>query len=251
MKKWIKVLLAAIAVLILAAAAALLVWGLNPAPAQSAALAALQSDAAVLVTAETWGAGFTPVGEAVQSGFIIYPGAHVDWRAYSLAAHEISACGYRVDLVRMPLSMALFAPGRAEQVIAANPSIQNWIIGGHLLGGVEAAVYAYEHPGQIQGLVFWASYPAEANDFSASGLPVLSVSGSLDGLATPEKISASAQRLPSSTLWLEIQGGNHAQFGDYGPQSGDNPATISAEDQREQIVAATCDFIGSIIAAGK
>ena len=53
MKKWIKVLLAAIAVLILAAAAALLVWGLNPAPAQSAALAALQSDATVLVTAET------------------------------------------------------------------------------------------------------------------------------------------------------------------------------------------------------
>jgi hypothetical protein len=251
MKKWIKVFLAAIAVFILAAAAALLIWGLNPAPAQSAALAALQSDAAVTVTDEPWGAGFTPVGEAVQSGIIIYPGAHVDWRAYSLAARAIAACGYQVDLVKMPLSMALFAPGRAEQVIAANPSIHNWIIGGHSLGGVEAAAYAYDHPSQIQGLVFWASYPAEANDFSASSLPVLSISGSLDGLATPEKIGDSAQRLPSSTLWLEIQGGNHAQFGDYGAQSGDNPAAISAEDQREQIVTATCDFISAITAAGK
>jgi predicted alpha/beta-hydrolase family hydrolase len=251
MKKWLKIILVTGLIVVLAAAGRFVYWGLHPAPAQPAALAALQSDAAVTVTDEPWGAEFAPAGQAAESGFIIYPGAHVDWRAYSLAAREIAACGYQVDLVMMPLSMALFAPGRAEQVIVANPSIQNWIIGGHSLGGVEAAAYAYDHPSQIQGLVFWASYPAEANDFSASSLPVLSISGSLDGLATPEKIGASAQRLPSSTLWLEIQGGNHAQFGDYGSQSGDNPAAISAEDQREQIVAATCDFISAITAAGK
>ena len=31
---------------------------------------------------------------------------------------------------------------------------------------------------------------------------------------------------------IEIEGGNHAQFGNYGPQEGDLPATISVEEQQ-------------------
>ena len=42
---------------------------------------------------------------------------------------------------------------------------------------------------------------------------------------------------------VEIEGGNHAQFGNYGPQEGDLPATISAEEQQAQTVEAISDFI--------
>ena len=42
---------------------------------------------------------------------------------------------------------------------------------------------------------------------------------------------------------VEIEGGNHAQFGNYGPQEGDLPATISAEEQQAQTVAAISGFI--------
>ena len=42
---------------------------------------------------------------------------------------------------------------------------------------------------------------------------------------------------------VEIQGGNHAQFGNYGPQKGDAPAAISAEEQQAQTVEAISDFI--------
>ena len=42
---------------------------------------------------------------------------------------------------------------------------------------------------------------------------------------------------------VEIQGGNHAQFGNYGPQKGDLPATISAEKQQEQTVEAIGVFL--------
>ena len=42
---------------------------------------------------------------------------------------------------------------------------------------------------------------------------------------------------------VEIEGGNHAQFGNYGPQEGDLPATISAEEQQAQTVEAITDFI--------
>ena len=47
-------------------------------------------------------------------------------------------------------------------------------------------------------------------------------------------------------LFVPIEGGDHAQFGWYGPQSGDNPATISREEQQAQIVQATVDFLGSL-----
>ena len=42
---------------------------------------------------------------------------------------------------------------------------------------------------------------------------------------------------------VEIEGGNHAQFGNYGPQKGDLPATISAEEQQAQAVDAITYFI--------
>ena len=42
---------------------------------------------------------------------------------------------------------------------------------------------------------------------------------------------------------VEIEGGNHAQFGNYGPQKGDLPATISAQDQQAQTVEAIANFL--------
>jgi hypothetical protein len=45
--------------------------------------------------------------------------------------------------------------------------------------------------------------------------------------------------MPPDTRWAPIEGGNHAQFGWYGEQSGDNPATISREAQQAQVVDAT------------
>ena len=52
--------------------------------------------------------------------------------------------------------------------------------------------------------------------------------------------------LPASTTWLPIQGGNHAQFGWYGPQPGDGQPTITREDQQAQVVAATVALLEEI-----
>ena len=73
-----------------------------------------------------------------------------------------------------------------------------------------------------------------------------SIYGTRDGLTTGDKIEASRPLLPPDTAWVAIEGGNHAQFGWYGPQSGDNPATISREDQQAQIVAATLALLLSL-----
>lgn len=106
-----------------------------------------------------------------------------------------------------------------------------------------AANFTAANPGVLDGLVLWASYPAESDDLRQSGLKVSSIYGSLDGLATGEKIDASRALLPTDTTWVEILGGNHAQFGSYGAQAGDNPATISPEEQRQQIVKASVDLL--------
>ena len=109
-----------------------------------------------------------------------------------------------------------------------------------------AANFAYSHPGTVEGLVLWAAYPAGSNDLSLAALKVISISGTLDGLSTPAKIEASRDLLPADTTWVIIQGGNHAQFGWYGKQNGDNPASITRSEQQDQIVDATVTFLDDL-----
>jgi hypothetical protein len=72
-----------------------------------------------------------------------------------------------------------------------------------------------------------------------TGLDIVSVSGTNDGLATPADIEASKVDLPADTHFVAVQGGVHAYFGDYGAQSGDGTATISRADAQRQIIDAT------------
>ncbi len=109
-----------------------------------------------------------------------------------------------------------------------------------------AASYLYSNPGVADGLILWASYPAESNNLSASGLKALSIYGTLD-MAGMDKFDASRTLLPADTTWAVIEGGNHAQFGDYGFQPGDNVATISAAEQQAQIVDATILFLETMV----
>lgn len=189
---------------------------------------------------------FVPDGGPPTVGLILYPGGRVDYRAYAPLAQAIADQGYFVALVRMPLSLAVFDPDAAAEVIAANPQIERWAVGGHSLGGAMAANFVYTHPGAVDGLVLWAAYPASSNDLSRSGVRVVSISASLDGLATPDKIAASVPLLPPDTVWVTIEGGNHAQFGWYGEQKGDNPAAISRQQQQEQIVQATANLLAGL-----
>ncbi|MCS7010679.1 MAG: alpha/beta hydrolase [Anaerolineales bacterium] len=189
---------------------------------------------------------FVPDGGAPTVGLILYPGGRVDFRAYAPAAQAIADRGYFVAMVRMPLNLAVFDPDAAAEVIAAHPEIERWAVGGHSLGGAMAANFAAANPGSVQGLVLWAAYPAASDDLSRSGLRVVSISASLDGLATPDKIAASRPFLPPDTVWVVIEGGNHAQFGWYGIQKGDNFATISREMQQVQVIEATVALLESL-----
>lgn len=212
----------------------------TPAPMQEA-LAALEAPArtdGVLVTTDEW-LTFRPTDMEPKTGLILYPGGRVDPRAYAPTARAIAAEGYLVVITPMPLNLAFFAPNRAQAVIDDFPDIQHWAVGGHSLGGAMAARFAHQHPSAVEGLALWASYPAESNDLSEYDLAIVSVYGTRDGLATPEEIEDSRPRLPPETRWVAIEGGNHAQFGWYGPQGGDRPALIGRSAQQHQVINAT------------
>jgi hypothetical protein len=248
MKRALLRVLAALGILITLAGIGFVVWGSTPQAASDEALQALVSDSHVRVETEPW-ITFTPATGSPQAGFIVYPGGHVDPRAYAPLARQIAAQGYSVTIVPMPLALAVLAPDRALEVMAANPTISSWAIGGHSLGGAMAARFTYTHPGAVDGLVLWAAYPASTDDLSGFDLIVASIYGTMDGLASGDKIDASRPLLPPDTQWVPIEGGNHAQFGDYGAQAGDGVPTIPATEQQSQAAEATVELLEEIVEA--
>jgi pimeloyl-ACP methyl ester carboxylesterase len=185
------------------------------------------------------------VGQQPETGLVFYPGGKVDYRAYAPYARAVATQGYLVVIARMPLNLAVFDSGEAGEVIKDYPQIKYWVVGGHSLGGSMAAHYTFQHPGRVQGLVLLASYPAGSDNLAHSGVKVLSIFGTNDWLATGLKIDAARPLLPADTRYVAIQGGNHAQFGNYGVQSGDHTATISREEQQQQAVDATINLLQS------
>jgi len=218
-------------------------WAYTPLGPMPEASLALISDEQVLVQSRVEWWEFLPASGQSTTGLIIYPGGRVDWRSYAPLAKKIADAGFLVALVPMPFNLAVFAPQKASEVIAAHPEIQRWAIGGHSLGGAMAANFAYANPEQVQGLVLWASYPAENNPLKNLPIRVISIYGSEDGLATTDVVEASRGLLPPDTRWVQIAGGNHAQFGWYGNQPGDGQPLISREDQQLVIVAETVKFL--------
>ncbi len=241
MKIWLKRISLALLALLIMATAAFVIWAENPLEAMPEALLALESDDEVLVFSKRWMV-FSPMNLETQTGIIIYPGGRVDPRAYAPLAKEIARAGYLVILPPMPLNLAFTGINVADEIMAANPNVENWYVGGHSLGGAMAAEYTAANPEKIDGLFLWASYSAESTDLRAiPNLKVLSIYGTEDGGAA--EIVHAWQRMPSDTIWVEMEGANHAQFGWYGIQPGDGVATITREAQQAWVLEETLAFI--------
>ena len=222
----------------------LIAWGNDAYPPLQPALDALQSDSQVTVTEQDGFITFEPAGVEAATGFILYPGGRVDYRVYAPVLRQVAARGFFVAVVKVRINLAFFDLNAADRVISTYPAIQNWAIGGHSLGGVAASSYVSNHRDQVAGLVLWASYPAD-DSLAGTSLKVLSIYGTND-MAGMEPFDKSRAQLPVDTQYIVIDGGNHAQFGSYGPQQGDNPAAISAEAQWTQITDATVRLLEAV-----
>lgn len=171
------------------------------------------------------------------TGLVFFPGAKVEPAAYAARLADLVAeDGITVVIAKPWLGLALLDRRDLETFTAAADDVETWMVGGHSLGGVRACQLAAD----ADALVLLGSYCA--NDLSATDLPVLSISGSEDGLSTPQKIDDARDLLPDDAQMLEIPGASHASFGDYGPQDGDGTASIEDAEMTEQVTEAVLEI---------
>ena len=194
------------------------------------AAAALVSDETVTVTQTGYGWLFD--GPSEDEALIFYPGGKVEETAYAPLLRRLAGQGMDVCLVKMPFRLAVFGAGKADQVIAQH-DYTRWYIGGHSLGGVMAASYAAAHSGRFSGIYLLAAYPSGPLD---ENVRTVTIYGSEDGVLNRTKMEEAKQYLPQDSAAYVIEGGNHAQFGNYGIQDGDGNASVSAEEQQRRTV---------------
>lgn len=168
-----------------------------------------------------------------SKGLIFYPGGLVSPNAYLPLLAPLATKGVRIVITKPFLNLAVFNPEAAISIVQSSPDLK-WYIAGHSLGGAMAVKAVKKRSELFSGLALLGAYADQSDAISDKTLPVLSVSASQDGLSTPVKIDKAKVYLPAQTKYLVIEGGNHAQFGDYGVQDKDGQASIERHLQQEQ-----------------
>ena len=199
-------------------------------PADAVARRYMESDDTVKVEQTKYGWLFD--GPSSDSALIFYPGARVEETAYAPLLHELAANGIDVCLVKMPLRLASLGE-KAAGGILDDYDYSNWYIGGHSLGGVVASGYASYHPASFSGVILLGSYPLKKLPDSLKELMII---GSEDKILNEERILRSRKYDSIQSVEYIIEGGNHSQFGSYGPQRGDGKSKIAGNIQVEETV---------------
>lgn len=99
------------------------------------------------------------------------------------------------------------------------------------MGGAMASNYASKNKNKVEGLILLGAYIY--GDYPAD--KALTIYGTFN--------SNLEKNIDYTENIVIIDGGNHAQFGNYGEQKGDSAATISRDDQQNITVDAIEEFI--------
>ncbi len=183
---------------------------------------------------------FTPKNGESTKGFIFYPGGKVEYKAYAPLLRDLSDNGISSVMVKMPFNLAVFNMNGADKKQSLFPSIKDWYIGGHSLGGAMACSYLENHISEYNGVVLLAAYSTV--DLSSTNLKTLSLLASNDKVINKSKYDSNKNHLPNLEEYT-IEGGVHSYFGDYGIQNGDGNPTITVGEQRKETVTAITSFI--------
>lgn len=120
---------------------------------------------------------------------------------------------------------------------------KTYIIAGHSQGAKMSAQFVFENPDLIDKLILIGTTHPRDISLAKSKIPVLKIFGSNDGVADKKSVLKNKHLLPQTAIFKEIVGGNHAQFGYYGYQLGDNKASITREEQQSETFEAILTFI--------
>ena len=188
-----------------------------------------------------------PTDGEVDAAILFIPGGLVDPHAYIPSFKPFTTqLRMKVLILKVRSNLAIFNSGQANK-IRKQFTENKWLIGGHSLGGVVAAMSVGKNPEAYEGLFLMGSY--SITDLSDWDKPVFSFLAENDQVTIDADVETNANNLPpgieatsqasltglgssqGKTVYYTIEGGNHAQFGSYGTQSGDGIATITREAQ--------------------
>ena len=234
-RKWKFRILVPLFALIDALIIAFLLWASVYYHADDTAIKAMQSDG--VVTVEQTKSGWLLDGPSDDKALIFYPGAKVDVKAYAPLLRQLAEEEMDVYLVKMPLNLAFFGIGKAGEIVE-DSAYEQYYMSGHSLGGAMAAGYAAEHESGFAGVILFAAYPTQE-----TAIDTLVIYGSEDGVLNMARIAEAPNLVSGNYSEVVIDGGNHAQFGNYGKQKGDGEADISAEEQQTQTIQAIRKFV--------
>lgn len=174
-------------------------------------------------------------------GLIFYPGGKVGNEAYAPMLRTLSDNGITSILVKMPFHLAILDGNGADNKQALASNVTSWYIGGHSLGGLMASSYISKHSDSFLGLILLAAY-SNIDLSSYTNLKTLSFTASNDKVLNYDNYYKYESYLPNHKR-VDIDGGIHSYFGDYGIQKGDGTPTITVEEQRSKV----CDEIVSYV----
>lgn len=161
--------------------------------------------------------------------FIFYPGANVEPESYIPLLQPLKKEQIDSIIIKMPLNLAILGWKKAEIVIENKKEQYDSIyLVGHSLGGAMASQYASKNKDEIDGLILLGAYPYKKYPVEKT-LCIYGSEGEIEG-RNKEKI----RKIEDLKYQYEIQGGNHAQFGNYGVQKRDGEGIITNEEQQKQ-----------------
>lgn len=193
----------------------------------------------------------TPSGpDRVDVGIVFIPGTRIAREAYVATwAPIVEATGVAVHIPAVPLNLPALAGDPIGDIIAANPGIPTWIVGGHSMGGFEAAAYTAATDERPAGLLLWGSGPART-DLSEVALPTLLVAGEADSVLPLDRALREGSLPPGATIEV-VDGMTHGQFGRYGDEEvGDRGSGRSNAETLDDLAAATAAFLRGVAPDG-
>ncbi|GHP06618.1 hypothetical protein PPROV_000536300 [Pycnococcus provasolii] len=186
-------------------------------------------------------------------GIVLYNGAFVDPRSYSVLASKLASRGVNVIVPVFPNDLATDCNGMTLEAVtnAFFPNVTAWMVAGHSYGGVGAGYAAAATllcggtSPRVVALGVIGSYIKDLlqcpetipvpNFEGDDHLHAAVITGNRDLSMNLTNFVDNLNRLPVHTTFTSIIGGNHQQFGSYDPSGRsrdiDGNATISRDAQ--------------------
>ena len=189
--------------------------------------------------------GFIPAAPNGH-GLLIMHGALIKPLSYARSAAYFAQRGYTVFLPAGRLRLSILAVDSAAARLG-DFGVRDWLFIGHSMGGFASLTLLRDHAVNVRAIALWAA--AMPGDFSELKVPMLFLWGDRDGLLPPERLADARSKLPPSTRYLTLPGGNHQDFAMYTHQYFDNPGSLGWEQQIGRANEETAAFFTSQEAA--